>query len=168
MRLTVKLIYLKKIIENKIDDYYYFSYKELKRNCVSILIKLIKEKNKNIKNEEIEKILKDKINNNYLAYFEWTKIINVLYGENNQEYINEVISYIEDMDNKNEKYQEINNNKENDKNILFDDFVNEIFNIQVNLREKNKEIISKLFREKDVDNDGYLNKNEFFDFINIK
>lgn len=155
----------KKIIENKIDDYYYFSYKELKRNCVSILIKLIKEKNKNIKNEEIEKILKDKINNNYLAYFEWTKIINVLYGENNQEYINEVISYIEDMDNKNEKYQEINNNKENDKNILFDDFVNEIFNIQVNLREKNKEIISKLFREKDVDNDGYLNKNEFFDFI---
>ena len=155
----------KKIIENKIDDYYYISYKELKRNCVSILIKLIKEKNRSIKNEEIEQILKEKINNNYLAYFEWTKMVNVLYGENSQEYINEVDSYIEDMNNKNEKYQEINLNKENDKNILFDDFVNELFDIQINLREKNKEIISKLFKEKDVDNDGYLNKNEFIDFI---
>jgi len=155
----------KKIIENKIEDYYYFSYKELKRNCVSILIKLIKEKNRSIKNEEIEKILKEKINNNYLEYFEWKKMINVLYGENTQEYINEVDSYIEDINNKNEKYQEINLNKENDKNILFDDFVNELFDIQINLREKNKDIISKLFKEKDVDNDGYLNKNEFIDFI---
>jgi hypothetical protein len=155
----------KKIIENKIEDYYYFSYKELKRNCISILITLIKEKNKNIKKEEIEQILKNKINNNYLRYYEWTKIINVLYSENSQEYINEVVSHIEDMNNKNEKYQEINNNKENDKNILFDDFVNEVFNFQINLRERNKEIISKLFKEKDGDNDGYLNKNEFIDFI---
>ena len=33
------------------------------------------------------------------------------------------------------------------------------------MRERKKEIISKLFKEKHGDNDGYLNKNEFIDFI---
>ena len=153
----------KKIIENKIDESFYYNYIEIKRNCVSIIIQLIKEKNKNIKNEELENILNDKINNKYLEYSEWTKIINRLFDEKSEDYINTILYFIEEMNTKNNRYQEINNNSNN--NIIFDDFLNELLNIQINLREKNNELITKIFNENDKDNDGYLNKKEFTNFI---
>ena len=145
-----KIIFLfKKILEKKIDEYYYND------------IKIIQKK--------FESILSNK-NNDLIRYDEWIKLVenNISEFNSKEEYINKIIEYINNKNEANEIYKNINKDKNGnltEKNILVKDFINIFLEIKIKIRENKYNIFLNNFKQCDKDNNGLIDKDEFIELI---
>ena len=140
-------IYLvKKILENKIDEYFYIKYKKIKMKYANYLknIKTLFENNKNKENITYEEGIKIFMNN-----------------------LNDIIDNNEL--NKDDILDCLNKKKKNyDDNIinnLCNDFINVLLELQIKKRENKYNIFLTKFKIYDTNDDGYISKEEFIELI---
>ena len=140
-------IYLvKKILENKIDEYFYIKYKKIKMKYANYLknIKALFENNKNKENITFEEGIKIFMNN-----------------------LNDIIDNNEL--NKDDILDCLNKKKKNyDDNIinnLCNDFINVLLELQIKKRENKYNIFLTKFKIYDTNDDGYISKEEFIELI---
>ena len=140
-------IYLvKKILENKIDEYFYIKYKKIKMKYANYLknIKTLVENNKNKENITYEEGIKIFMNN-----------------------LNDIIDNNEL--NKDDILDCLNKNKKNyDDNIinnLCNDIINVLLELQIKKRENKYNIFLTKFKIYDTNDDGYISKEEFIELI---
>ena len=140
-------IYLvKKILENKIDEYFYIKYKKIKMKYANYLknIKTLFENNKNKENITYEEGIKIFMNN-----------------------LNDIIDNNEL--NKDDILDCLNKKKKNyDDNIinnLCNDFINVLLELQIKKRENKYNIFLTKFKIYDTNDDGYISKGEFIELI---
>ena len=145
-----EIFIVKLILENKIDEFFYFKYKKakIKYNNYINKIKTLLESNKNneiISYEDIIKFFIDNFDN--------------INNDNNNKDINkeDVIEYF----NKNNKFYENNT----DINNFYDDFINFLMEIYIQKRLNIFNIYLNNFHKFDKDNDGFINKEEFIELI---
>ena len=113
----------KDIIEGKINESFYLSYMELKSSCSNIILQTLNKKYPHKTNNEINKILNEKING-FITYEEWVKLIdNLLEDTNKNEIINQIIDFIKEKNKSDEKYKNKNETNNNGLNILLKDFI---------------------------------------------
>ena len=139
----------KKIFENKIEQNYYLTYQQLKEVCVSYFVK-----QNNLKEEQL---------NTFIPFNKWNEFINLLFKDNNEYNVSQIISFISEKNKTDNNYKFNNDNSE--KSILINDLIEIILDIQINNREKNLEKISDKFNRYDNDSKGYLNKENFINFL---
>ena len=140
-------IYLvKKIMEKKIDEYFYIKYKKIKMKYVNYLknIKTLFENNKNKDNITYEEGIKIFMNN-----------LNNIVDKNEL--------------NKDDILECLNKKKKNyDDNIinnLCNDFINVLLELQIKTRENKYNIFLTKFKIYDTNDDGLINKEEFIELI---
>ena len=140
-------IYLvKKIVEKKIDEYFYIKYKKIKMKYANYLknIKALFENNKNKENITYEEGIKIFMNN-----------------------LNDIIDNNEL--NKDDILDCLNKKKKNyDDNIinnLCNDFINVLLELQIKKRENKYNIFLTKFKIYDTNDDGYISKEEFIELI---
>ena len=140
-------IYLvKKIVEKKIDEYFYIKYKKIKMKYANYLknIKALFENNKNKENITFEEGIKIFMNN-----------------------LNDIIDNNEL--NKDDILDCLNKKKKNyDDNIinnLCNDFINVLLELQIKKRENKYNIFLTKFKIYDTNDDGYISKEEFIELI---
>ena len=140
-------IYLvKKILENKIDEYFYIKYKTIKMKYANYLknIKALFENNKNKENITYEEGIKIFMNN----------LNNII--DNNELNKDDILDCL----NKNKK-----NYDDNIINNLCNDFINVLLELQIKKRENRYNIFLTKFKIYDTNDDGYINKEEFIELI---
>jgi hypothetical protein len=122
----------KNFLEGKMDESSYIKYIEIKTSCSNILRQTLKEKYPQKLNIEIDNLLDEKINN-FITYNEWSYIINNLfiYNDNNNDVIiNQIINFINQKNQSDERYQKKNGLDTMELNILFNDFVLTLLNVE--------------------------------------
>ena len=140
-------IYLvKKILENKIDEYFYIKYKKIKMKYANYLknIKALFENNKNKENITFEEGIKIFMNN----------LNNII--DNNELNKDDILDCL----NKNKK-----NYDDNIINNLCNDFINVLLELQIKKRENKYNIFLTKFKIYDTNDDGYISKEEFIELI---
>ena len=140
-------IYLvKKILENKIDEYFYIKYKKIKMKYANYLknIKALFENNKNKENITYEEGIKIFMNN----------LNNII--DNNELNKDDILDCL----NKNKK-----NYDDNIINSLCNDFINVLLELQIKKRENKYNIFLTKFKIYDTNDDGYISKEEFIELI---
>ena len=140
-------IYLvKKILENKIDEYFYIKYKKIKMKYANYLknIKALFENNKNKENITYEEGIKIFMNN-------LNDII-----DNNELNKDDILNCL----NKKKK-----NYDDNIINNLCNDFINVLLELQIKKRENKYNIFLTKFKIYDTNDDGYISKEEFIELI---
>ena len=142
---------VKLILENKIDDFFYFKYKKIKVKYFNYInnIKILLESNQTNQSLTHEGIIKYLIDNFDHINTKGNKIID---KEDIIEYFN--------------KYKK-NNLYENDGNIYnpYDDFINILMKIYIKKGENLFNLFLNNFNKFDKDNDGFINKEEFIELI---
>ena len=140
-------IYLvKKILENKIDEYFYIKYKKIKMKYANYLknIKTLFENNKNKENITFEEGIKIFMNN----------LNNII--DNNELNKDDILDCL----NKKKK-----NYDDNIINNLCNDFINVLLELQIKKRENKYNIFLTKFKIYDTNDDGYISKEEFIELI---
>ena len=140
-------IYLvKKIFENKIDEYFYIKYKKIKMKYANYLknIKTLFENNKNKENITFEEGIKIFMNN----------LNNII--DNNELNKDDILDCL----NKKKK-----NYDDNIINNLCNDFINVLLELQIKKRENKYNIFLTKFKIYDTNDDGYISKEEFIELI---
>ena len=140
-------IYLvKKILENKIDEYFYIKYKKIKMKYANYLknIKALFENNKNKENITFEEGIKIFMNN----------LNNII--DNNELNKDDILDCL----NKKKK-----NYDDNIINNLCNDFINVLLELQIKKRENKYNIFLTKFKIYDTNDDGYISKEEFIELI---
>ena len=140
-------IYLvKKILENKIDEYFYIKYKKIKMKYANYLknIKTLFENNKNKENITFEEGIKIFMNN----------LNNII--DNNELNKDDILDCL----NKNKK-----NYDDNIINNLCNDIINVLLELQIKKRENKYNIFLTKFKIYDTNDDGYISKEEFIELI---
>ena len=143
-------IYLiKKILEKKIDEFFYIKYKRIKMKYINYLNNidnLLGKNNKEIINyEDGIKLLIDNLND---------------INDNSELDINDILELF------NKRKNNINeNNNENIMEILCNDFINILLELQIKRRENQYNIFFNKFKIYDKNDDGYINKEEFIEMI---
>ena len=140
-------IYLvKKILENKIDEYFYIKYKKIKMKYANYLknIKTLFENNKNKENITYEEGIKIFMNN----------LNNII--DNNELNKDDILDCL----NKKKK-----NYDDNIINNLCNDFINVLLELQIKKRENKYNIFLTKFKIYDTNDDGYMSKEEFIELI---
>ena len=140
-------IYLvKKIFENKIDEYFYIKYKKIKMKYANYLknIKALFENNKNKENITYEEGIKIFMNN----------LNNII--DNNELNKDDILDCL----NKNKK-----NYDDNIINNLCNDIINVLLELQIKKRENKYNIFLTKFKIYDTNDDGYISKEEFIELI---
>ena len=140
-------IYLvKKILENKIDEYFYIKYKKIKMKYANYLknIKTLFENNKNKENITYEEGIKIFMNN----------LNNII--DNNELNKDDILDCL----NKKKK-----NYDDNIINNLCNDFINVLLELQIKKRENKYNIFLTKFKIYDTNDDGYISKEEFIELI---
>ena len=137
---------MKKILDKRIDEYFYIKYKKIKMKYMNYL-------------KNIEELLNNKKDKDKITYEEGIKIfINKLSNINNNNELN-----IEDILNcLNEKKKNYNDNIINN---LSNDFINVLLELQIKKREKQYNIFLTRFKIYDSNDDEYINKEEFIELI---
>ena len=140
-------IYLvKKIVEKKIDEYFYIKYKKIKMKYANYLknIKALFENNKNKENITYEEGIKIFMNN----------LNNII--DNNELNKDDILDCL----NKKKK-----NYDDNIINNLCNDFINVLLELQIKKRENKYNIFLTKFKIYDTNDDGYISKEEFIELI---
>ena len=141
-----EIFLVKKILEKKIDEYYYIKYKKIKAKYMNYFknINTVLEKNNAIENITYDEGIQLLINN----------LENIV--DKNELNIEEVLNC---LNKKKKNYSE---------NIIYNlgnDFINALLELQIKRRENQYNIFLTKFKIYDKNDDGYINKEEFIEMI---
>ena len=141
-----EIFLVKKILEKKIDEYYYIKYKKIKAKYMNYFknINTILEKNNAMENITYDEGIQLLINN----------LENIV--DKNELNIEEVLNC---LNKKKKNYSE---------NIIYNlgnDFINALLELQIKRRENQYNIFLTKFKIYNKNDDGYINKEEFIEMI---